>query len=158
MSKDTPFIPHLSACSDGQAAWRRFQEAHAGSPTQVEQVRSLGAEALASAAAVLGVDPIALGFGLRDGQIATALTARAPLISAEIAERRLEIAIACVSGWVKIEARRLRREAASQADQLERLSDEIRQEAGRLQGILYRRGTVRQTHDFVLPREGEPKG
>jgi hypothetical protein len=142
-------FPHLAARSDGPDALERFDRAHSGDALRPAQLRTLGAEALASAAAVLGVDPVALGFGLRDGQIATALTAPAPLVSAEIAERRLEIAVASIAGWAESLARQLRWEASRQADRLSALAEEIRREGAHMQHLLYRQGTVRHTRPFV---------
>ena len=116
MSNTEPFFPHVVARTDGRVAWERYERVHEAHASRIEQVRNLGAQALVSAAAVLGVDPVELGFGLRDGQLASALTAGEPLVSAEIAEQRLEIAIACVAGWAEQLARRVRQEGSRQAD------------------------------------------
>ena len=105
MSPNVPFVHHLmNACIRDTAASRRFQEAHAGNPRWVEQTRNVGATALVAAVTVRGADPVALGFGLLDDQNAAALTRRTLIVSAEIAKRHLEIAVACTSGWATMEA------------------------------------------------------
>lgn len=157
MSDSDRFFPHVSPRTDGNAALERFRRAHVEHGSRIRQVEQLGAQALVSAATVLGVDPVTLGFGLRDGQIATALTAGEPLVSSEIAERRLEIAIACIAGWAEELARRVRREGDVQATRLDRLAGEVRQEWGRMQHLLYREGTVRQTRPFSR-MESESRG
>jgi hypothetical protein len=151
MAPHRPFFPHLAPRTEGEKALARFEMAHAENPTRIEQLHRLGAQALASAGAVLGVDPVQFGFGLQDGQIASALTANAPLVSAEITERRLELAVACLSGWAEGLARTLRRDADQQANRLTRLAQDIRNEHGRMQHLLYREGTLRHTSTFVLP-------
>jgi hypothetical protein len=149
MSDLEVFFPHDSPRTDGTAAVERYRKAHEGYGSRMEQVEKLGAQALISAAAVLGVDPVTLGFGLRNGQLATALTAGEPLVSSEIAEKRLEIAASCVAGWAEELARRVRREGSSQADRLSGLAGEIRQEWGHMQHLLYREGTIRRTQRFA---------
>lgn len=152
MSSNTPFFPHLAPRTEGERTLTRFTTAHAKNPAQIEHLKRLGAQALTSAAAVLGVDPIQLGFGLRDGQIASALTAGEPLVSAEITERRLEIAVGCVSGWAEGLARSIRLDAARQADRLARLAQDIRNEHGHMQHLLYREGGPRRTVTFTTHR------
>lgn len=153
MNESAVFFPHLSARTDGSAAVGRFRRAHEGYTCPMEQVEKLGAQALISAAVVLGVDPVDLGFGLRDGQLATALTAGQPLVSSEIAEKRLEVAAACVAGWAETLARRVRMEGNYQADRLSSLAGDIRQEWGRMQHLLYREGAIRRTQVFSVNRE-----
>ncbi len=55
MSTSTVFFPHVSPRTDGKAAVERFRRAHEGYGSRMEQVEKLGAQALISAAAVLGL-------------------------------------------------------------------------------------------------------
>jgi hypothetical protein len=150
-------IIDLPKRTDGEAALARYIKAYEEySPREIELVRKLGARALASGAAVLGIDPRSLGWALADGQIATLFTGGERHVPGDLVERRLETAIACVAGWAELEARRLRTAAGHQADRLSGLAEQLRRDYGIIQRTLYVEATsLRQmptTHAVVAPR------
>jgi hypothetical protein len=110
-------------------------------PRQVELLMTLGARVLTSAAALLRVEPVSLGWALADGQLATLLDGGEPHVPGDLVERRVEVAIACVAAWAELEAERIRVGAGRQADRLTDLARIIRNDYGGLQRTLYLEAT-----------------
>ena len=150
-------LKDLTRRTDGEEALQRFvnayQNHHRG---QIELLQQLGARVLASAAAVLRIDPVALGWALADGQLATLLDGGEPHVPGDMVERRVEVAIACVAAWAELEAERIRVGAGKQADRLTDLARILRNDYAGLQRTLYREATRRPlpTTQVVLEASG----